>query len=163
MDAAELLAALKTVEQDHHLVLERMQALVETVACLTDPANLEAKQVFGRLLELDNYFRTRFATHMGEEELTLFPLLERFSPDGTALVNRLREEHSTVRRKLDAFNRCLEAAIDRQDHPPRAVLRDLLIAGWELWELLDRHAHDETRAIHACMNRQLPGGKTPRG
>ena len=162
MNAAELLAAMRTVEQDHHLVLERMQALVETVACLTDPADLDAEQVFGRLLELDNYFRTQFGAHMGEEEQTLFPLLERFSPDGAVLANRLREEHSALRRQLDAFNRCLGTAVQLQDRPPRAVLRDLLIEGWELWELLDKHARQETRAIHGCLDRQLPGGKTSR-
>jgi hypothetical protein len=158
MNAAELLAALNTVEQDHQMVLERVRALVETVACLTDPADLDATQVFGRLRELDDYFLTQFTAHMGEEETTLFPLLERFSPDGAALANRLREEHSTLRRRLEKFNRCLEVATDLQDRPPRAVLRDLLIDGWELWELLDQHAHEETRAIHSCMDSPFPAG-----
>jgi hypothetical protein len=35
------------------------------------------------------------------------------------------------------------------------VLRDLLTYAWELWELLDRHAHAETQGIHECLERHL--------
>ena len=37
------------------------------------------------------------------------------------------------------------------------VLRDLLAYGWELWELLDNHAHAETQAVHQCVAQSLAG------
>ena len=37
MNATELVAALNTVEQDHRLVLDKVQALKEAVCCLVDP------------------------------------------------------------------------------------------------------------------------------
>ena len=155
MDGILLAAALETVEQDHQLVLDRVQALKEMVAALMAPEDLDAPRVFGRLRELDNYFVTQFATHMDGEEKTLFPLLEQLPPEGTALAERLRQEHTTLRRKLDEFNGALEIAVALQDRPPRAVLRDLLTYAWDLWEQLDRHAHDETQCVHACLDRHL--------
>jgi hemerythrin-like domain-containing protein len=147
--------ALATVEQDHQLVLDRMQLLREVVTALLAPEGIDAPQVFGRLQELDNFFVTQFATHMDEEEKTLFPLLEQFSPEGPALAERLRQEHTTLRRKLEDFGNCLAVARDLQDRPPRAVLRDLLTYTWDLWDALDKHAHEETRGVHECVERHL--------
>jgi hemerythrin-like domain-containing protein len=155
MDVRELAAALNTVEQDHQLVVDRVQALQEVVAALMSPADIDAAQVFGRLRELDNYFVTQFAVHMDEEEKTLFPLLERFAPDGAALAGRLRQEHTVLRRKLDDFGNCLQVALEVQDRPPRVVLRDLLTYTWELWDHLDKHAYAETQGIHESLQRHL--------
>jgi iron-sulfur cluster repair protein YtfE (RIC family) len=151
MNVAEFVAVLNTLEQDHQLVLDRVQVLKEMVVWLTAPDELDVKHVFGRLRELDNYFVTQLATHMDEEEKTLFPLLEQFPPDGPALADRLRQDHTDLRRKIDAFNSCLSVALDLEDRPPHVVLRDLLTDAWELWEVLDKHAHQETRGIHACL------------
>jgi hemerythrin-like domain-containing protein len=158
MNVVVLAAALDTVEQDHQLVLDRVQALKEMVAALVSPGDLDAERVFGRLRELDNFFVTQFTVHMDEEEKTLFPLLEQFAPDGATLAEQLRQEHTTLRARLDAFSNCLGVALDLQDRPPRVVLRDLLTFGWQLWELLDKHAHAETRGIHECLDRELGNG-----
>ena len=32
---------------------------------------------------------------------------------------------------------------------------------WELWDLLDRHAHAETQAVHQCLARSLLGDEAP--
>ena len=154
MDATAFADALNTVEQDHQLVLDQMQALKELVAALTAPEAL-APRVFGQLRELDNFFVTQFATHLDEEEKTLFPLLEQFPPDGSALAARLREEHTALRRAVEDFSNCLGVAVELQDRPPRAVLRDLLGYAWNLWDLLDRHAHAETQGIHDCVSRRM--------
>ena len=37
----------------------------------------------------------------------------------------------------------------------RVVLRDLVAYGWELGDLLDEHAHTETRAVHPCIARSF--------
>ena len=159
MDVALLTDALGTLEQDHQLVQDRVQALKEMVAVLTGAEDIDAPRVFGRLRELDNYFVTQFATHMDEEEKTLFVLLEQFPPEGVALVERLRQEHTELRGKLDDFTSCLTVALDLQDRPPRAVLRDLMIATWDLWEFLDEHAHAETQGIHDCLKRHLSAAR----
>jgi hemerythrin-like domain-containing protein len=160
MDVVLFAAALDIVEQDHQLVLDRVEALRELVSALMAPGDLDVPQLFGRLREMDNYFVTQFTVHMEEEEKWLFPLLEQLPPGGAALAERLREEHTTLRGKLADFSKCLEVALELQDRPPRAVLRDLLRYGWELWELLDRHAHAESQGIHDCLERHL-GDTTP--
>ena len=86
MPIADFVAALNTVEQDHQLLLDRMQALKEMVAALAEPENIDPPRDFGRLRDLDKYFITQFTTHMDEEEKTLFPLLEQFPPEGVALA-----------------------------------------------------------------------------
>jgi hypothetical protein len=155
MTFADFVAALNTVEQDHQLVLDRVQALKEMVTCLLEPEKLDAKRVFGRLKELDDFFVTQFTIHMDEEEKTLFPLLEQFPAEGAALAKRLRQEHETLRGKMKEFSNSVGVALDLQDRPPAVLLRDLLIDAWELWEILDKHAHDETQGIQACLQKQM--------
>lgn len=157
MDAKALAEAYATLEQDHELVLDRVQALHQMVLALTAPERLVASSLFAQLRELDNYFSTQFATHLEEEEQTLFPLLEQFPPRGPELVKQLRQEHDELRRRLDEFSSCLSVAIDLQDRPPKTVLEDLLVYTWDLWELLDRHAHDETRGVNECVKQYLRG------
>ena len=36
------------------------------------------------------------------------------------------------------------------------MVNDLLSFGWELWDLLDHHAHAETYAVQRCLDRLLP-------
>ncbi len=155
MKAAEIMAVLNTIEEDHQLVLEKAQALKETVSCLLDPAEASARRVLERLRDIHAYFSTRYATHMEEEELGLFPFLQRHLAGGADLVDRLRLEHAEIRRKLDEFGGCLQVVFELEENPPRTVLRDLLAYGWELWELLDHHAHDETRGVHSCIDAAL--------
>ena len=161
MSAANLVAALNTVEQDHRLVLEKVQALKDVVYFLLDPGDDGPRRALDRLRDLDGYFGTVFEAHMDEEEMTLFPLLERNKPDGPGLAARLRQEHDEIRRKRREFGNCLAVAGDLEDHVPRAVLRDLVVFGWELWEILDNHAGAETRALQRCVTASLSGGDAP--
>ena len=154
MSAAELMAALNTVEQDHRLVLDKIQALKETVCRLLDP-EMNAGQVLDQLREIHAYLATQFEMHMEEEESTLFPLLEQEKPEGADLVARLRQEHAEIRRRREEFVNCLWVAGDLEGGPPPMVLWDLLQYGWDLWEFLDNHAHVETRAVHQCVNRSV--------
>jgi hemerythrin-like domain-containing protein len=162
MAAADFVAALDTVEQDHELLMDRMQALKDMMTALATPESSDLSQLFARLQELNNYFVTQFTTHMDEEETSLFPLLEQFPPDGSALAAQLREEHTALRRRVEDFNRCLAVALELQERPPRAVLRDLLTYTWELWGLLDKHAHSESQGLHACLDRYLRHDKNAR-
>ncbi len=155
MHIANFVAALDTVAQDHQLLLDRMEALKEMVACLAEPENFDPPKVFGRLRDLDKYFITQFTTHMDEEETMLFPLLEQFPPEGGALAECLRQEHEVLRRALADFDSGVGVALDLQDRPPAVLLRDLLMQASELWELLDKHAHAETQGVHDCLKRQL--------
>src|SRR6516165_9546552 len=152
MSAAELMAALNTVEQDHRLVLDKIQALKETVCRLLDP-EVNTAQVLDQLREIHTYLATQFEAHMEEEETTLFPLLEQQHAEGLELAARLRQEHAEIRRRREEFVNCLWVAGDLEGGPPPMALWDLLEYGWDLWEFLDNHAHVETRAVHQCVTR----------
>jgi hypothetical protein len=154
MNAAAIEAALNTVEQDHRLVLDKMQALKEAVSGLLDPGRGASRRAVGRLCELYRFFLTQFITHIDEEEVTLFPLLAQNDPEGPEVAAQLRQEHVAIRRRLDDFGNCLEIAAGLDD-PPRAVLRDLFSYGWDFWEKLAEHAHDETRAVRRCVARSF--------
>jgi hemerythrin-like domain-containing protein len=158
MNATGVMAALNTVEQDHRLVLDRMQALKETVNCLTDRKPQEVRQILFQLREINKYFVTEFACHMDEEEQTLFPLLEQYHPEGKEVVVGLRMEHDTIRRWCEEFGNGLQVALDLEDGLNKTVLRDVFIYGWRLWELLDDHAHLETQAIHRCLESSFQNG-----
>ena len=91
MKAADYLAALNTVEEDHELVLEKVRALKETVSALLDPRGLDAHRVLDRLRDVYQFLATKFEAHMEEEETTLFPVLEESGPEGSDLAAHLRE------------------------------------------------------------------------
>ena len=151
MNAADLLPALNTVEQDHRLVLDKMRALKETASYLLGPGGADPRQILDRLRGLHDFFTTQFTAHMQEEETTLFPLLEQHQPGGPELVARLRREHGEIRRRCEELGNCLEVADELEGEFPRMVLRDLFVYGWDLWELLDDHARTETRAVHRYL------------
>lgn len=155
MDATGAMAALNTVEQDHRLVLERMQTLKDSVDWLTYRTPEDARQALLQLREINKYFATEFTGHLEEEEQTLFPLLEQFNPEGKERVARLRTEHDRIRRECQELEDCLQVAIELEGGLRRAVLRDVFIYGWRLWELLDDHAHLETQMIHQCLESAL--------
>jgi hypothetical protein len=151
MTTADLITAFNTVEQDHRLVLDKVQALREAVTCLLDPEPENPTGVLDRLREVSACLATQFEAHMEEEESTLFPLLEQEKPEGADLVARLRQEHAEIRRRRAEFDDCLTVADGLEGGATRVVLMDLLIYGWDLWEYLDYHAHIETRAVHQCL------------
>jgi hemerythrin-like domain-containing protein len=152
MNVSEFQAALGLVEEDHQLVLEKVQALREAINCLLDPDDPDARAALDRLREMNDYFATRFEAHLEDEEKELFPLLEQ-APGGRELVAGLRQEHEEIRRRRDELGKCLGIASAVEDELPRMVLRDLLAYGWELWDLLDRHAHAETQAVQSGLFR----------
>ena len=110
---------------------------------------------------MHDYFATHFAAHLLEEERTLFPYLRRNLPDGADLVARLQAEHAEIRRKREEFGNCLDVAAELGDGLPSAVVNDLLVFGWELWDILDHHAHAETYAVQRCVARPLPAEAAP--
>jgi hypothetical protein len=156
LKTAEVLAALATVEQDHHLVAAKIRALKEAVCCLIDPDAVDCHYVLARLRDMHSYFHTHLEEHFAEEETTLLPLLEQMPAGGPELAERLRHEHAEIRRKFDEFGNCLTVACQVEDELPKMVLRDLLGYGWELWEILDDHAHIETRAVERCFAQAFP-------
>jgi hemerythrin-like domain-containing protein len=155
MNVTGVMAALNTVEQDHRLVLERMQALKDSVDWLMSRTPEGARQALLQLREINKYFATEFTCHLEEEEQTLFPLLKQCNPEGREQVARLRTEHDTLRRGCQELEDCLQVAIELEDGLRKAVLRDIFIYGWRLWKLLDDHAHLETQMIHQCLEGAL--------
>jgi hemerythrin-like domain-containing protein len=156
-NAAAFQAVLDTVEQDHQLVLNKMQALKDAVCELLDLDTGDPGPVLDRLWDSNEYFATQFASHLAEEEAALFPLLERLHSEGPALVNRLRREHGEIRRKREELGNCLELAVELKEGLTPTVIRDVLTYGWELWALLDDHARLETQAVHQCLMQSLAG------
>jgi hypothetical protein len=161
MNAAESVAALDTVEEDHRLVLEKMRALRDAISWLISPGGPGRRRALERLREVHDYFATHFAAHLLEEERTLFPYLRKRLPDGPDLVARFQAEHAEIRRKREEFGDCLDVAAELGDELPSAVVNDLLTFGWELWDLLDHHAHAETYAVQRCVARPLPAEAAP--
>jgi hemerythrin-like domain-containing protein len=155
MNNADLLFALNIVEEDHQLVLYKMQALKDALSQWLEPGSAALPAAVRRLRELHAYFVMKFESHMEEEETALFPLLERDAPDGATLAARLREEHKEIRRRCEEFDNSLAYAAQLDDELPRAVIRDLLRYGWEFWDYLDQHAHTETDAVRGCVARSL--------
>jgi hemerythrin-like domain-containing protein len=156
LDLTKVMAALNTIEQDHRLVLDRMQALKETVSCLIYRNSEDIRQLLFKLRDINKYFSTEFICHSDEEEETLFLLLEQANPQGTELAACLRAEHDAIRRRCEEFDNSLQVALDLEDGINKTVLRDVFIYGWRLWELLDDHARVETQAIHQCVESSLP-------
>lgn len=163
MNANEIMAALGTVEQDHELVLEKIRALRTVVGLLLEPKDFDPRRVLSQLREIRDYLATQLEAHFEEEDETLFPILEQQSPNGPQLVASLRQEHDEIRRKREEFTNCLEVATELEDNLPRAVLRDLVIDGWELWSLLDHHANAETEGVQECVAQALAGHAHPPG
>jgi hemerythrin-like domain-containing protein len=161
MHAAASVAALITVEEDHRLVLEKMHALRDAISWLITPGSPGPRRALERLREVHDYFATHFAAHLLEEERTLFPYLRRCLPDGPDLVARLQAEHAEIRHKREEFGNCLDVAAELGDKLPSAVFNDLLVFGWELWDILDHHAHAETYAVQRCLARSLPAAAAP--
>ncbi|MBI3463315.1 MAG: hemerythrin domain-containing protein [Planctomycetes bacterium] len=155
MNVADFLAAMSTVEADHRFVFEKVCALKDAVSCLMGMGDKPARAVFGQLRQLLEFFADEFGAHAAEEEQTLFPLIEEQLPDGAQVVARLRQDHETIRCKRQEFADCLEVASELEDDVPDAVLADLLAYGWELWELLDTHAHTETKALREAAAHYL--------
>jgi hemerythrin-like domain-containing protein len=151
MSNANLLRALSVVEEDHQIVLAKMQALRETVQHLLEPGPDGLDRALRRLRDLHAYFVTAFESHVTEEETALFGVLEQGHPTGRDLVARLRQEHETIRRRCEELGNSLAVATDLEDRLPRVVVRDLLTYGWEFWEVLDQHAYVETQAVHQCL------------
>jgi hemerythrin-like domain-containing protein len=166
MNAAQFEAVLKTVEEDHQMVLDKMQALKDVVHCLLEPKQVNAPQLLTRFQEIHDYFATQFEAHLDEEDTTLFPLLEQSGSAEAELVGRLRDEHDQIRRKRAELSDCLHIARELEDALPEQVMLDLLAYGWGLWDLLDRHAHEETRAVQdhltRFLRRSLPAPGQPR-
>jgi hypothetical protein len=152
MNADEVLFALSLVEEDHQLVLDKVQALKGAVSHVLAPTAADARRVLDQLRGAHEYFATHFEVHMRDEEVGLLPLLEQ-QPGGVEVVARLRQDHAEIRRRREDFGNCLQVAAELGDGITRAVARDLLAYGWELWELLDRHAHTETVAVCQCVGR----------
>jgi hypothetical protein len=151
MSADELLFALSLVEADHRLVLDKVRALREAVGYVLDPS-ADARAAVARLRDAHQFFATQFEAHMEEEEAGLVPLLAR-QPGGAEVVARLRQDHAEIRRRREEFGNCLQVAAEVEDDLTPRVVRDLLAYGWELWEMLDRHAHAETVAVYQCARR----------
>jgi hemerythrin-like domain-containing protein len=156
MNAAESVAALDTVEEDHRLVLEKMRALRDAISWLVTPGGPGRRRAVERLREVHEYFATHFAAHLLEEERALFPYLRKRLPDGADLVARLQAEHAEIRRKREELGNCLDVAAELGEEVPAAVVNDLLVFGWELWDILDHHAHAETYAVQRCLARSVP-------
>ena len=83
-------------------------------------------------------------------------VLAQYKPEGPELVARLRREHDDIRRKRQELADCLRVAEGLEGGAPPMVVLDVLGYGWDLWELLDNHAHVESRALHECLAQSLP-------
>lgn len=152
MNLDQFTAALKVVEDDHQLVLEKAQALRKVLRSLMETEDRHPHQVIAKLQDISDFLGTRLAGHLDEEETALFPFLEQSLPEGGALVARLRLDHAAILEKRQEFANCLEIAAELVDGGlTHAVLLDLLAFGLELWELLDAHAHSETQGIRQCI------------
>jgi hemerythrin-like domain-containing protein len=150
MDISELMEVMNTVEEDHRQVLEKLQALQEGLGGLTGTARSRQLALL-RLSEVNDLLANRFAEHALEEETALFPFLARNLPDEPDLVDSLRQEHEEIAGKREEFGDCLAMAQELG----HGLTREIIASGWELLDLLDRHAQRETQAVQKCFARYL--------
>jgi hemerythrin-like domain-containing protein len=154
--AAQLKAAVDTVEQDHELLVQKLKALKDTIYCLLEPAKTTSSQMVDELVEFNKYFAIKFEVHLEEEETTLFPLLEKYTSTGAEVVARLRQQHNDIRRKRQEFEDCLETAAGlKEDNIAPSILQKLLHYGLDFWGQLDAHAHTEGSELHQCISGML--------
>ncbi|HEX4589860.1 MAG TPA: hemerythrin domain-containing protein [Gemmataceae bacterium] len=159
MNAVTVNAVMDIIEEDHRLVLKKTQALKDAVDCLLLPGDQGLREALHRLQRLNLYFASHFAFHTEEEERVLFPFLERNGSGGVETVAGLKRQHAEIQRKREELGNCLSVADDLEGGPPRMVIADLVGYGLELWDLLDAHAREESRAVHECVRAALMPGK----
>ncbi len=157
MTSLKIETVLNTLEEDHQLVHTKMQLLRDTVIALLDHKPSDGPRILDRFEAIKDFFANQFASHLEEEELTLFKFLEEGSQEDAELVAVLREEHEAIVRKVDEFSGCLQVARDVQENLPIMVKRDLIDYGWELLNLIDTHAHKETTAVQEKVRKRLLG------
>ena len=87
-------AALETVEQDHQLVLDRVQALKELVAALMAPEDFDAPLVFAGS-GAGQLFRHAVPHPHGRGREDALSAAGGARPEGAALAERLRQEHTS--------------------------------------------------------------------
>lgn len=154
MEITELMAVMKAVEEDHRQVLDKLQALQAALGCLTGTEK-SPWPILTRLGEVNTLLARRSAEHAAEEERTLFPFLVQNLPDEPHLVEDLRHEQDEINHKREEFGDSLVMAQQLGSGISRAILLDVIASGWELLDLLDRHAHAETAAVQKCFSRFL--------
>jgi hemerythrin-like domain-containing protein len=150
MEISQLMSAMNMVETDHQLVVEKLQLLKDALGCLMD-SERNATSLVKRIYELSKVIASRFSTHVAQQEIRLLPFLVQNLPEEPGLVATLRNEHERIERKSAELSNCLKVALELEEKLPHAVLWDVMTYGWELWELLDGHAHRETAAIRRCF------------
>lgn len=158
MEISKLMAVMNTVEEDHRQVLDTLKELRESLETLSGTDS--PCTVLKRLHEVNAGFAARFARHASDEERTLFPFLAENLPEETELVNELEREHQEIITKFGEFQNCLDVGDELEDKVPHAILLDVLAFGWELLDLMDRHAHHETSAVQRCFSKfvqSVPG------
>jgi hemerythrin-like domain-containing protein len=155
MNTTAFRIALDTVEKDHEMVVSKVRALKDAVNAVIDGEAGNPRQLLGRFRKIYSFFNKQFEAHMEEEEHTLFPFLQEDLPGGPDLVAQLRTEHAEIRTKRKEFGDCLEVAGQLEENLPDMVVLDLVTYAWRLWELLDNHAHRETRAVEQCLMQSL--------
>jgi hemerythrin-like domain-containing protein len=157
MDATRIKSALTIVEKDHEMVASKVQALADAVNAVLDRCAGDPAELLDRFRKIHTFLSTHFEAHMEEEETRLFPLLAEGKPGGPELVSHLRREHAEIRTKRQEFGDCLDVAGDLDEGLPDMVVLDLVTYAWDLWEILDNHAHRETRAVQQRLLQGLAG------
>jgi hypothetical protein len=150
MEISQLMSAMNMVETDHQLVVEKLQLLKDALGCLMD-SDRNPASVVKRIDELSKVIASRFSAHVAQQEIRLFPFLLQNLPEEPDLVAALRKEHEGIEQKSAELSNCLKLALELEEKLPHAVLWDVMTYGWDLWELLDGHAHRETAAIRRCF------------
>jgi hypothetical protein len=153
MEITQLMSAMNWIEDDHQLVVDKLRALQQALGCLREPGS-DAARFLRRLQTFNQAIAARFSAHVAQQEVHVLPYLQNNLPDEPGLVATLREEHEKIKSKLGEWDSCLKVALQLES-VPHAVLLDILAYGWEVWELLDRHAHRETTALGRCFGRFL--------
>jgi hemerythrin-like domain-containing protein len=154
MEINELMSAMSLVETNHRLILEKLELVKESLGCLMKPEITRAP-VIQKFQDLVQAIAARFSAHLAQQEVQLFPFLLKHLPEEPDLVSDLRKEHDQIEHKMEEMSNCLKVALELEENVPHAVLWDIATYGWELWELLDSHAHRETRAVRQCFSKFL--------
>lgn len=102
-DIVSFCPALRQLFDEHPLLREQMQQIVEKAKRLPDVAEEERHTELQELRALENKFRQELDIHSEKEEGGLFPILGRHIGTGQGPIAVMEYEHTEAKRNLALF------------------------------------------------------------
>lgn len=134
--------------QEHHTALVYLASLNKASQALTK--NGFSPDTFQRILRAVAFIQEEVTVHNKNEEIALFPVLERYVEGPTKIM---REEHRAMRRE---FTKLQKAANAVQEHPTdSAAAQELSSVAHSVVQLMVNHIHKENHILFPLVQKFL--------